>query len=160
MLLLLSNNINIQSPWMLSLEIFGSLCAVAVDYRQIRYRPSILAGASKDFINEYNDTSQFFTSSRKILCSEKVFIYIIFYIYLKWMGLNLSTNLPMFVYSFQAMWRHRSVKEYSFLLEFALHVLSLVHILWAFYLHLTLHVRKLSNMPSTKQQRDLVQWCS
>ena len=56
-----------------SLEIFGSVCAAAADYRQIRYRPSIPAGASKDFINEYNNTSQFFTSSRKISCSEKRF---------------------------------------------------------------------------------------
>ena len=37
MLLLLSNNINMQSPWMLSLEIFGSVCAAAADYQQIRY---------------------------------------------------------------------------------------------------------------------------
>ena len=73
MLLLLSNNINIQSPWMLSLEILGSVCAAAADYRQIRYSPWIPAGASKDFINEYNNTSQFFTSSRKILCLEKSF---------------------------------------------------------------------------------------
>ena len=75
MLLLLSNNINIQSPWMLSLEIFGSVCAAAAaaDYRQIRYRPSIPAGASKVFVNEYTNTSQFFTSSRKNLCSEKSF---------------------------------------------------------------------------------------
>ena len=29
------------------------------------------------------------------------------------MGLNLSTNLTMFVYTFQAMWRHRPLKEYS-----------------------------------------------
>ena len=113
MLLLLSNNINIQSPWMLSLEIFGSVCVAAADYRQIGYRPSILAGAPKDFINEYNNSSKFFTSSRKISCSEKVFIYFIFYIDLKLMGLNLSTNLPMFVYTFQAMWRHRPLKEYS-----------------------------------------------
>ena len=28
------------------------------------------------------------------------------------MGLNLSTNLPMFVYTFQAMWRHRPLDEY------------------------------------------------
>ena len=73
MLHLLSNNINIQSQWMLSLEIFGSVCATAADYRQIRYRPSIPAGASKDLINEYNNTSQFFISSRKISCSEKSF---------------------------------------------------------------------------------------
>ena len=59
--------------WMLSLEIFGSVCAADADYRQIRYRPSIPAGASKDFINEYNNTSQFFTSTRKISCSEKSF---------------------------------------------------------------------------------------
>ena len=74
MLLLLSNNINIQSSWMLSLEIFESVCAAAAaDYRQIKYRPSTPAGASKDFINEYNNTSQFFTSLRKISCSEKSF---------------------------------------------------------------------------------------
>ena len=29
------------------------------------------------------------------------------------MGLNLSTNLPLFVYTFQAMWRHRPLEEYS-----------------------------------------------
>ena len=29
------------------------------------------------------------------------------------MGLNLSMNLPMFVCTFQAMWRHRPLKEYS-----------------------------------------------
>ena len=63
--------------------------AAAADYRQIRYRPSIPAGASKDFINEYNNTSQFFTSSRKFRVRKKVFIYFIFYIYLKRMGLNL-----------------------------------------------------------------------
>ena len=47
---------------------------------------------------------------------KKVFIYLFFYIYLKRIGLkslNLSTNLPMFVYTFQAMWRHRPLKEYS-----------------------------------------------
>ena len=27
-----------QSPWMLSLELFGSVCAVAADYLQTRYR--------------------------------------------------------------------------------------------------------------------------
>ena len=112
MLILLSKNINIQSPWMLSLEIFGSVCAAAADYGQISYRPSIPAGACKDFINEYNNTSQFFTSSRKISCSEKSFHVFHFYIYLKQMGLHLS-NLPMFVYTFQAMWRHRPLKEYS-----------------------------------------------
>ena len=48
-LLQLPNNINKHSPWMLSLEIFGSACAAAADYRQIRYRPSIPAAASKDF---------------------------------------------------------------------------------------------------------------
>ena len=73
MLLLLSNNINIQSPWMLSLELFGSVCAAAADYLQIRYRQSIPAGASKDFINEYYNTSQFFTSLRKTSCLEKSF---------------------------------------------------------------------------------------
>ena len=28
------------------------------------------------------------------------------------MGLNISTNLPMFVYTLQAMWRHRPLEEY------------------------------------------------
>ena len=28
------------------------------------------------------------------------------------MGLNLSTNMPMFVYTFQAMWLHRPWEEY------------------------------------------------
>ena len=28
------------------------------------------------------------------------------------MGLNLSKNLPMFVYTFQAMWRHQPLEEY------------------------------------------------
>ena len=47
MLLLLSNNINKHSPWMLSLEIFWSACAAAAaDYRQIRCRPSIPTAAS------------------------------------------------------------------------------------------------------------------
>ena len=87
MLLLLSNNINIQSPWMLSLEIFGFLCAAAADYLQISYRPSIPAGASKDFINEYNNTSQFFTSSRKISCSEKSF-HIFHFLYIFKTNLN------------------------------------------------------------------------
>ena len=44
---------------------------------------------------------------------KKVFIYFIFKMYSKRMGLNLSMNLPMFVYTFQAMWRRRPLKEYS-----------------------------------------------
>ena len=42
------------------------------------------------------------------------FIYFIFYICLKRVRLNLSTNLPMFVYTFQAMWRHRPLEGYLF----------------------------------------------
>ena len=49
----------------------------------------------------------------KFRVRKKVFIYFIFYTYLKRMGLNLSTNLQMFVYTFRAMWRHRSLKEHS-----------------------------------------------
>ena len=49
----------------------------------------------------------------KFRVRKKVFIYFIFYIYLKRIWLNLSMNLPMFVYTFQAMWRHRPLKEYS-----------------------------------------------
>ena len=41
------------------------------------------------------------------------FIHFIFYIFLTRIWLNLSTNLPMFVYIFQAMWRHRPLEEYS-----------------------------------------------
>ena len=51
MLLLLSNNINKHSPWMLFLEIFWSACAAGADYRQIRCRPSIPAAASLDIFN-------------------------------------------------------------------------------------------------------------
>ena len=81
MLLLLSNNINIHSPWMLSLEIFGSVCAAAAaDDRHIRCRPPIPAAASEDFFNEFNNTSQFFTSSRKISCS--IFFYIFHFLYI------------------------------------------------------------------------------
>ena len=46
------------------------------------------------------------------------------------MALNLWTNLPMFVYTFHAMWRHRPLEEYLVLLEFALLILPLVHLLW------------------------------
>ena len=49
----------------------------------------------------------------KFSIRKKGFIYFIFYIYLKRMGLNLSTNLPMFIYTFPAMWRHRPLKEYK-----------------------------------------------
>ena len=71
--------------WMLSLEIFGSVGAADADYRQIRYRPSIPAGASKDFINEYNNTSQFFTKNfnfTKNFVFGKKFSYISFFIYI------------------------------------------------------------------------------
>ena len=49
----------------------------------------------------------------KFCVRKKVFIYFIFRICLKRMGLNLSTSLSMFAYSFQAMWRHRPLEEYS-----------------------------------------------
>ena len=49
----------------------------------------------------------------KFRVRKKVFISFMFYIYLKRMGLNLSTNLPMFLYTFHAMWRHRPLKECS-----------------------------------------------
>ena len=54
MLLLLSNNVNLHSPWMLSSEIFGSVCAAAADYRSAA--TSIPVAASKDFFNENNNT--------------------------------------------------------------------------------------------------------
>ena len=131
---ILSNNINIQSPWMMSLEIFGSVCAAAADYRQIRYRPSIPAGASKDFINEYNNTSQSLYKFTKNFVFGKKFSYISFFIYLwnEWdwtyrrIGRGLFTLFKPCDVS--GLW-----KSTQFLLEFALHVLplvSLVHILW------------------------------
>ena len=137
MLLLLSNNINIQSPGMLSLEIFGSVCAAAADYRQLRYRLSIPAGACKDFVNEYNNTSQFFTSSRKILCSEKSFhIFHILYIF-KTNGTELIDESADVCLHFSGHVTSQAFERAStqFLLEFALHVLPLVHILWAVQLH-------------------------
>ena len=79
MSLLLSNNVNKQSPSMLSLEIFGYVCAAAADYWQIRYRPPIPAAASKTFKNEYNNTSQFSTNS---FVFGKKFSYISFFIYI------------------------------------------------------------------------------
>ena len=82
MLLLLSNNMNIQSPWMLSLKIFGSVCVAAADYRQIRYRPAIPAGASEDLstnITLHNSLQV----HEKFCVWKKVFIYFIFYVYLK-----------------------------------------------------------------------------
>ena len=97
---------------MLSLEIFWSSCAAAADYRQIRCRPSIPAAASLDIFNEHNNTSNSVQVNVKFRVRKKVFIYFIFYICLKRMGLNLSTNLPMFVYTFKAMSRHRSLEEY------------------------------------------------
>ena len=103
MLFLLSNNINKHSPWMLSLEIFWSACAAAADYRQIRCRPSIPAAASKIFLTNIITVRNSVQVSIKFRVRKKVFIYFIFYIYLQRMGLNLSTNLPMFVNTFQAM---------------------------------------------------------
>ena len=133
MLLLLSNNINIQSPWMLSLEIFGSVCAAAAYYRQIRYRPSIPAGTSKDFINKYNNTSQFFTSSQKILCSEKSFHTLHFLYVFKTNGTELIDESVDVCLHFSGHVTSQAFERVlSFLLEFALHVLPLVRILWVY----------------------------
>ena len=100
MLLLLSNNINKHSPWMLSLEIFWSACAAA-DYRHAdrKYRRQHPKTFSTNIITIHNSVQV----NVKFRVRKKVFIYFIFYICLKRMGLNLSTNLPMFVYTFQAM---------------------------------------------------------
>ena len=131
MLLQLCNNINKHSPWMLSLEIFGSACAAAADYRQIRCWPSIPAAASKDLKPNIITLHSSLQVCVKFSVRKKVFIYFIFYIYLKWMGLNLSTNLPMFVYTFEAMWRQRPLKEYSVFVGIrAFVILSFVHLLW------------------------------
>ena len=104
MLILLSNNINKHSPGMLSLKIFLSACAAAAaDYRQIRCRPSIPAAASEDILTNIIILHNSVQVNVKFRVRKKVFIFFIFYIYLKRMGHNLSTNLPMFVYTFQAM---------------------------------------------------------
>ena len=103
MLLLLSNNINKHSPWILSLEIFWSACAAAADYGQIKCIPSIPAAASKDFSTNIITLHNSVQVNAKFHVRKKVFIYFIFYVRLKRMGLNLSTNLLMFVYTFQAM---------------------------------------------------------
>ena len=39
--------------------------------RQIKFRPPIPAATSEDFFDEYNNTSQYFTSSRNFLRLEK-----------------------------------------------------------------------------------------
>ena len=107
MLLLLSNNINKQS---VHRNICVGTCCWCRRLLANKIQTANTGGSIQRLKNEYNNTSQFFTNSRKISCSEKL-SYFIFYIYLKRMGLNLSTNLPMFVYTFQAIWRHRPLKE-------------------------------------------------
>ena len=93
----ISNNINKQSPWMLSLV-------------QISNTGGSIQRLLKTIILKLHNSLQVHVKFR---VRKKVFIYFIFFIYLKRMGLNLSTNLPMFVYTFQAMWCHRPLKEYS-----------------------------------------------
>ena len=134
MSLLLSNNINIHSSWVLSLETFRSVCpAAAADDRQIRCSPSIPEAASKDFSNDFYNTSQYFIQVHVIFrFGKKLFIYFIVCIYLKQMRLDSPTNL----------WWHFSVDVRSptfdrvfsqFLLEFALRIRPLVYILWVNY---------------------------
>ena len=101
-LLLLSNNINKHSPWMLSLKIFWSACAAA-DYRQIRCRPSIYRWQhpktfSTNIITLHNSVQV----NVKFYVRKKVFIYFIFYM-LKTNGTELIDESVMFVYTFQAM---------------------------------------------------------
>ena len=130
MLLLLSNNINIQSPWMLSLEIFGSVCAAAADYRRIRYRPTIPAGASKVFINDIITLHNSLQDHEKISCSERSFHNFHFLYIFKTNGTELINESADVCFNFQAMWRHRPLKECSVLVEICVNVLSLVYILW------------------------------
>ena len=100
------------------------VCAAAADYRQIRYRPSIPAGASKDFINEYNSTSQFFRSSRNISCSEKSF-HIFHFVYIfKTNGTELiNESADVCLHLSGNVTSQAFERVLSFLLEFALHVL-------------------------------------
>ena len=88
-LLQLSNNINEHSPWMLSLEIFGSACAAAADYRQIRYRPSIPAAGSKDLKPNIITLHNSLQVRVKFSVRKKVFIYFIFLHILKTNGTEL-----------------------------------------------------------------------
>ena len=67
---------------------------------------------------------------KKFSVQKKVFIHSIFYIYLKQMGLNLSTNLRCLFTIFRPCDVTGLWKSTQFLLEFTLHVLPLVHILW------------------------------
>ena len=88
---------------MLSIEIFWSACAAAADYRQInadrQYRRQHPKTFSTNIITLHNSVQV----NVKFRVRKKVFIYLSFYICLKRMGLNLSTNLLMFVCTFQAM---------------------------------------------------------
>ena len=98
-----------------SLEIFWSACAAAADYRQIRcrvadrqYRRQHPKTFSTNIITLHNSVQV----NVKFRVRKKGLIYFIFYICVKRTELNLSTNLPMFFDTFQAMWRHRPLEEY------------------------------------------------
>ena len=132
MLLIISNIINKQSPWMLSLEIFDSVCAAAADSRQIRYRPPIPAATSKDlYKNEYNNTSQFFTNSHQISCSD-FFFHIFHFLYI--FKTNWTELIGRICRCLFTLFRPCDVTglfmSTQFLLGFSLHLLSLVYILW------------------------------
>ena len=90
-------------------NILVRICTAA-DYRHAdsQYRRQHPKTFSTNIITLHNSVQV----NVKFRVRKKVFIYFIFYICLKRMGLNLSTNLPMFIYTFQAMWRHRPVEEY------------------------------------------------
>ena len=79
-MLLLSNNINKHSPWILSLEIFWSACAAAAYYWQIKCIPSIPAAASKDFSTNIITLHNPVQVNVKFHVRKKVFIYFIFYV--------------------------------------------------------------------------------
>ena len=108
MLLLLSNNIYKHSSWILSWEIFWSACADRPQDAHRQYRRQNPKTFSTNIITLHNSVQV----NVKFRVRKKVFIYFISYICLQRMGLNLSTNQPMFVYTFQAMWRHRPFEEY------------------------------------------------
>ena len=107
-------NINIHSPWMLSLEIYGYVFAGDTNDQQTKCRRPPQAAASKDVLNEKKITSHNVLQVYLIFGLElKVFIYLIVHKYLKLMRTVLPTNMLLFFYTFQCLLHHMPLKEFS-----------------------------------------------
>ena len=76
-------------------------------------KPPIQVVTSKDFFNVWKNNSQYFTNLHNISCLDLFFIVYCLYLFNKRMWLHLPTDLPMFVYIFQCIWRNRPLKAYS-----------------------------------------------